>query len=167
MNISRVITAMTEYYRGDPRRTGHFLKVYAFSKAIGECELLTETEQKILETAAVVHDIGIKKSEELYGTSAGKYQELLGPDEAKKLLSSLAFDDNVIERVCYLVGHHHTYNMVDGADYQILIEADFLVNAYEDNLSEESIKKARDKLFKTKTGIKMLNDIFALEKAAQ
>ncbi len=167
MNISSVISAMTKYYAGDPKRIGHFLKVYAFSKTIGECESLTETEQKILETAAVVHDIGIKRSEELYGTSSGKYQEMLGPDEAKKLLSSLSFEDNIIERVCYLVGHHHTYNMIDGADYQILVEADFLVNAYEDSLSKESIINARDKLFKTKTGIKMLNDIFALERASQ
>lgn len=69
----------------------------------------------------------------------------------------------IIERVCFLVGHHHTYNMIDGLDYQILVEADFLVNAYEDNLSKNAIINVRNKLFKTKAATKMLNDIFALE----
>lgn len=164
MNITNVISAMTEYFSGDPKRVGHFLKVYAFSKTIGEKEGLSSEQQEILEIAAAVHDIGIKKGEELYGSSSGKYQEMLGPDEAKKLLEKLGIDSKIIERVYFLVGHHHTYNMVDGIDYQILIEADFLVNAYEDNLSKSSIINVRNKLFRTKTGTKMLNDIFALDK---
>lgn len=163
MNITKVISAMTEYFSGDPKRVVHFLKVYAFSKTIGEAEKLSAENQEILEIAAAVHDIGIKKSEELYGSSSGKYQEMLGPDEAEKLLNKLGVDEKIIERVCFLVGHHHTYNMIDGLDYQILVEADFLVNAYEDNLSKDAIVNVRNKLFKTKTAIKMLNDIFALE----
>ena len=65
MNITKVISAMTEYFSGDPKRVGHFLKVYAFSKTIGEAEKLSAENQEILEIAAAVHDIGIKKSEEL------------------------------------------------------------------------------------------------------
>lgn len=163
LNITKVISAMTEYFCGDPKRIGHFLKVYAFSKTIGEAEGLPAKQQETLEIAATVHDIGIKKGEELYGSSSGKYQEMLGPDEAKKLLEKLDIDAKTIERVCFLVGHHHTYNMIDGIDYQILVEADFIVNAYEDKLSKSSILNVRNKLFKTKAGIKMLNDIFALE----
>ena len=34
----------------------------------------------------------------------------------------------VTERVAYLIGHHHTYDKIEGMDYQILVEADFLVN---------------------------------------
>ena len=163
MNITKAISAMTEYFSSDAKRVGHFLKVYAFSKTIGEVEKLSAENQEILEIAAAVHDIGIKKSEELYGSSSGKYQEMLGPDEAEKLLNKLGVDEKIIERVCFLVGHHHTYNMIDGLDYQILVEADFLVNAYEDNLSKNAIINVRNKLFKTKTATKMLNDIFALE----
>ena len=163
MNITKVISAMTEYFSSDPKPVWHFLKVYAFSKTIGEAEKLSAENQEILEIAAAVHDIGIKKSEELYGSSSGKYQEMLGPDEAEKLLNKLGIDEKIIERICFLVGHHHTYNMIDGLDYQILGEADFHVNAYEDNLSKNAIINVRNKLFKTKTATKMLNDIFALE----
>ena len=42
------------------------------------------------------------------------------------------------ERVQYLIGRHHTYNDIDGIDYQILVEADFLVNMYEDSLSKKA-----------------------------
>lgn len=41
------------------------------------------------------------------------------------MLENLSYDKDIIERVCYLVGHHHTYNSIDGMDYQILVEADF------------------------------------------
>lgn len=163
MNITKVISAMTEYFSGDPKRVGHFLKVYAFSKTIGEAEKLSAENQEILEIAAAVHDIGIKKSEELYGSSSGKYQEMLGPDEAEKLLNKLGVDEKIIERVCFLVGHHHTYNMIDGLDYQILVEADFLVNLYEDDAGNRAIDKAYKHIFKTETGKKIFRLMFGYE----
>lgn len=79
-----------------------------------------------------MHDIGIHQAEARYGSSNGKYQEELGPAEARNLLEQLHVAETDIDRVCYLVGHHHTYSHIDGLDYQILVEADFLVNLYED-----------------------------------
>ncbi|MGN0596971.1 MAG: HD domain-containing protein [Ruminiclostridium sp.] len=152
--------AMIDYYRNDPKRINHFIKVHAFAKEIGELENLSEETLFILETAAYVHDIGIKNSELKYGSSAGKYQEIEGPAEAEKLLSQLGFDKRVINRVSYLVGHHHTYDKVDGEDYRILIEADFIVNAYEDCMSKESIENVRSKIFRTKSGTEILDTLF-------
>ena len=40
------------------------------------------------------------------------------------MLVKLGFEDKITERVCYLVGHHHTYTNIEGMDYQILVEAD-------------------------------------------
>lgn len=45
-----------------------------------------------------------------------------------------------IARVAYLVGHHHTLRGIDGIDYQILIEADYIANASENGCSRESIE---------------------------
>lgn len=84
----------------------------------------------ILEAAAYVHDIGIKVAEEKYGRCTGKLQEQEGPAVAREMLEKLGFEEKVPERVCYLVGHHHTYTDMDEMDYQILVEADFLVNLY-------------------------------------
>lgn len=156
----KIITAMIDYYKGDARRVNHFMKVYAFAKAIGEEEGLESKAQNILEIAAIVHDIGIKLSEEKYNSSAGKYQEMEGPAEAEKLLMDLGIDNDIIERVCFLVGHHHTYKNIEGMDYQILVEADFIVNIYEDNESKESVRKVYDSIFKTVTGKKYMENIF-------
>jgi hypothetical protein len=64
--------------------------------------------------------------------------------------------------VAYLVGHHHTYDKIDGLDYQILVEADFLVNLFEDNLSKEAAQHAYDSIFKTESGKRICREMFAL-----
>ncbi len=69
--IGNVLHEMIGYYKGDVRRINHFLKVYGFAKAIGAGEGLCEKEQEILEIAALTHDIGIKNSEQKFGSSAG------------------------------------------------------------------------------------------------
>ena len=160
ISIGQVINAMIGYYAGDVRRVNHFLKVYSFAKAIGEAEGLCDGTQQILEIAALTHDIGIKNSEKKYNSSAGSYQQIEGPPEAKKLLEELGIEAAVIDRVCWLIAHHHTYTDIQGIDYQILIESDFLVNINEDNLALESINSIREKVFKTESGIKTLKAMY-------
>ena len=160
MDICSVINEMISYYKGDVRRINHFLKVYSFSKTIGELEKLDKDTQFILEVAASMHDIGIKVSEEKYNSSAGKYQELEGPSVAKEMLTKLNFPKDIIDRVCFLIGHHHTYSNIDNIDYQILVEADFLVNIYEDKMPINSIKSIKEKIFKTKSGTKILENLY-------
>ena len=159
---SRVKEKMIEYYAGDARRIHHFPKVHSFAKLIGEMEGVTGEELEILEVAALVHDIGIKNSEKKYGYNTGKTQEKEGPPEAEKLLIPLTDDAAFIERVCYLVGHHHTYSNIDGMDYQILVEADFLVNLYEDKEHIKAVRSAYEKIFRTQSGRKLCKEIFAL-----
>lgn len=152
MKNTELQMAMIQYYSGDPKRIQHFLKVFELAKMIGEREALDAGTQHILETAALVHDIGIKKAEEKYGRCSGKLQEQEGPAEAEKMLTALAFDPEVVKRVSYLVGHHHTYQNVDGVDYRILLEADFLVNGLEDALDKEVLRNGYDRIFETETG---------------
>lgn len=159
----KLIEKMIEYYAGDPKRVQHFLKVYEFAKLIGESESLDEEIMHILRTAAIVHDIGIKVSEEKYGSSNGKYQEKEGPAVAEPMLLDLGYDEAVIDRVLFLIAHHHTYNEIEGLDYQILVEADFLVNLFEDGSSRETAEKVQKNIFRTKTGIKYLQHLFVNE----
>ena len=162
---AELIRAMVDYDRGDPMRIHHFLKVHDLAAAIGTLEGLDPETQFILETAAILHDIGIHVSEEKYGSSNGKYQEKEGPAEAEKLLRGLGgYTEEQIGRVKYLVAHHHTYGNMDGLDYQILVEADFLVNLYEDNESPETVANVRRKIFKTVTGTRLLDDLYAPER---
>jgi HD superfamily phosphodiesterase len=155
-----LVKAMIEYNKGDVLRINHLLKVYAFAKAIGEMENLDAETQKILEIAAITHDIGIRNSERNYKKSTGAYQQIEGPPEARILLNDLGISSSIIERVCYLIAHHHTYLEHGDIDYQILIEADFLVNAHEDNMTREAILSVEKKVFKTKTGKEFLHNLF-------
>lgn len=158
---ARLMALMINYDKGDARRIQHFVKVHGLASAIGRLEGLDAGTQFILETAAILHDIGIHISEQKYHSSSGKYQEIEGPGEAEKLLDQLGcYTPGQIARVKYLIGHHHTYDNIDGKDYQILVEADFLVNFYEDAASAAAIASARKKIFKTAAGTQMLNDMF-------
>ena len=118
MKINDLILAMIDFYQGHPKQIQHLIKVHSFARVIGIDEGLSTQEQERLEVAAIVHDIGIKPAWEKYNSSNGKYQEELGPAEAIKLLNRLNYDEALIERVAYLVGHHHTYSEIDGLDYQ-------------------------------------------------
>ena len=154
--------AMIGLYHGDAKRIQHFCKVHSYAKLIAEMENVDAKTLFILETAALTHDIGIHLCEEKYGNCNGKLQEKEGPAIAAKLLAELGFSGEVSERVQYLIAHHHTYNNIDGIDYQILVEADFLVNALEDDLPKEAIRKCRENVFETETGIYLLNTMFGI-----
>ena len=119
---------MIELYSNDAKRIQHFCKVHSYAKLIAETENVDKKCLFIIETSALTHDIGIHVCEEKYGNCNGKLQEKEGPAIAKKLLEKLGFDKDVSDRVQYLIAHHHTYDNIDGIDYQILVEADFLVN---------------------------------------
>lgn len=114
----------------------------------------------MLKTAAIVHDIGIKVSEQKYDSSAGKYQEQEGPAIAEPMLRACGYEEEMIDRVLFLIAHHHTYNQIDGIDYQILVEADFLVNLFEDNSNRQVAENVKENIFRTKTGLWYLEKMF-------
>ena len=155
-----LLLKMIDYYSGDSKRIQHFIKVHSFAKLIGELEGLDSSTQYLLETAAILHDVGIKSAEKQYGNCNGKLQEQIGPSLAKEFLSELNYDTDVIDRVCYLVGHHHTYTNIDGIDYQILVESDFLVNLYEDSLNCTAVSAAYNNIFRTKFGKQICKSMF-------
>lgn len=154
---------MIAYYDGDPKRIQHFTKVHSYARLIGIGEELDNASLFILEAAAYTHDIGIRVAEEKYGRCDGKLQEQEGPIIAQKMLSQLGFENYIVERICFLIGHHHTYDNIDGLDYQILVEADFLVNLYEDDAGNRAIDKAYKRIFKTETGKKIFRLMFGYE----
>ena len=131
------IEKMIDFYQGNLRDIEHFLKVWAYAKTIGEQESVDENTQGILEL----------ESEPL----------------VKEFLEGMPVSEQKVERIIWLVTHHHTYTNIDGIDYQILIEADFLVNASESNFSKVSIENAKSRIFKTAAGCRLLESIFLRE----
>lgn len=154
---------MVEFFSTDVRRINHALKVYSFARLIANEENITDAELNIIELSAILHDIGIPAAEQKYQSSAGKYQEIEGPPIAREMLMHLGASPETIYRVCYLIGNHHSYTKIDGIDFQILVEADFLVNIFEDKMDAATISAVRNKYFNTRTGIKLLNQIYLPE----
>ena len=161
--IEELALAMIDYNNGDPKRIQHTTKVHAYASLIGKCEGLDNEMLFILESAALVHDIGIRASERKYGHQNGKLQEQEGPAVARELLMRIGgYSEKQIERICWLIAHHHTYHVCEEIDYQILIEADFLVNLYEDNESMNAMRAVHKNIFRTESGTRMLETMFGI-----
>ncbi len=158
--INKILNLMIKYNSPDVRRINHAIKVYFFAVNIAEEEACDIDTFNTIVYAAILHDIGIHEAEKKYGSSAGKFQEIEGPSVAKELLKDIELQEEIKNRIFYLIGNHHTYDKIDGIDFQILVEADFLVNIYEDEISRESIKSIKNKIFKTKNGIELLDTLY-------
>lgn len=78
------------------------------------------------------------------------------------MLKELDFPAGDIARICYMVGHHHTYTGIDGRDLQILIEADFVVNLFEDGASMDAVRNACERIFRTESGKALLQTVFGI-----
>lgn len=158
--MDQLAQKMIQFDRGYPELIQHCIKVHAFAHMIGIRENLDTETQHTVEAAALVHDIGIRVCLEKYGRETGVLQEQEGPAYAQILLKECGFEEKRIRRISYLVGHHHTYSNIDGIDHQILIEADFLVNIFENAYNDVQIQSVKQKIFKTKSGIHLLETMY-------
>ncbi|MCQ2218030.1 MAG: HD domain-containing protein [Paludibacteraceae bacterium] len=166
VKLAQLMRAMIRYDEGDVPRIQHFVKVHDFAVTIAMAEEVDSDTLYVLEAASILHDIGIHPAEAKYGSSHGKYQEELGPAEARKVLAEVGgFTEPQIERVCWLIAHHHTFSDVKTIDHRILLEADFLVNSYEDNISMDGIITFRNNVFRSASAIQMLNDMWEIKQS--
>ncbi len=160
MIVSDVIEKMVAFSNGNVHDIDHFLKVWALAKTIGEQEGLDSRTQEILEFTAVVHDIACPLCREKYGNTNGKNQELESPPLVEAFFRELPVSRSDIARISWLAAHHHTYTDVDGADHQILLEADFLVNAGESGYTRSMIDNFRRRVFRTRTGLRLPDSMY-------
>ncbi len=158
----KIYTAMNALYAGDPRRIQHYTKVHSYAAFLGREAGLDGHTQETLEIAALTHDIAIHRCEELYGHCMGKFQEKHSQEVAQPFLQGLGVDQVVIDRVCFLLSHHHTFTDVDSVDWRILLEADFLVNGFEENLPENALRQAYETVFQTPAGKTLCAQMFGL-----
>ena len=134
--------------------------MWTYAKTIGELEKLSKETQYILEVAAITHDIACPLCREKYGNTNGKYQEEEGALLVKDFLRGTGMSKAQIDRVAFLVGHHHTFVEINGIDYQILVEADYIANASENDYSKENMTNFMEKIMKTEAGKRLLKIIF-------
>lgn len=161
------ITLVAQKMMANPQNSlhdiNHLLKVYGYAKTIGELEGLPSPTQRILEVAALVHDIACPLCRQKYGHADGAHQQTEGEPMARAFLRDSGLTADEIERVAYLVGHHHTLEGIDGMDWQILLEADYLVNADENGASRQAIEHTLRTLYRTRSGAALLRAIYLRE----
>ncbi len=162
MTTAEIMNRMIGLSQGNIRDIDHLIRVWAYARTIGEMEQLDSDTQFILEVAAITHDIACPLCREKYGNTQGELQEEEGAPMARAFLSGSGMSAGQIDRVAYLVGHHHTLHGIDGIDYQILVEADYIANASEKGYRERDILTFMDKIMKTESGKRLTRSVFGL-----
>ncbi len=125
----KITKLLVNYFENDFRRITHALEVLKYAERIMEDQKNADPE--IVIASALLHDAGIKPSEERFGYNDGKTQEEYGPPVARELLRSIDFDEGKITKVCEIIGNHHSPSRYDYVELQILKEADRIVNRME------------------------------------
>jgi putative nucleotidyltransferase with HDIG domain len=125
----KITKLLIDYFRDDFRRMTHALEVLKQAERI--MEKTQGYDPDIVIASALLHDVGIKPSEELLGYNNGKTQEKYGPPVAAELLKNIDFPQEKITKVSEIIGNHHSPSRYDYVELKILKEADRIVNKLE------------------------------------
>lgn len=158
--VSQILEDMIHYSKGNLHDIAHFMKVYSFARTIAVEEGLKDDLLFSIEITAILHDISCPLCRIKYGNTNGKHQEEESGPLVKDFLKDYPIEEKTKERINYIISHHHTITNVDGIDYQIILEADFLVNADESHMNREQIMNAEEQFFKTETGKRILESMY-------
>jgi putative nucleotidyltransferase with HDIG domain len=157
----RIALEMKKYFGTDFKRVHHAIKVARFAEQILKME---GGNPLVVMAAAYLHDIGIHEADRKYGSHSGHYQEMEGPAIAREILERLNVPKQAINEVCDIIGHHHSPREEEGLHFQILYEADGLVNIEEEGISEDREKGEEliRKVFRTITGKQLAKELYLI-----
>jgi HD superfamily phosphohydrolase YqeK len=155
----RIALEMKKYFGTDFKRTNHAIKVAKYAEQILKME---SGNPLVVMGAAYLHDIGIHEAERKYGSHSSHYQEMEGPAIAKEILERLGVQKEMIDEICDIIGHHHSPREEETLNFQVLYEADWLVNIDEEGLSKDrkKVKELIDKVFRTVSGKQLAEKLF-------
>lgn len=159
--IAMLRNVMIEWEIGEPKRMQHFFKVHTLAKLIAEGENLKADTLYTLEVAALIADIGVKLAKAQDFKAPIELQDKEGVVAAKKTLMALKFDGEIVERVVFMIGNRRDLDNIKGMDFRILLEAEYLVNLYEQLAKKDTFIIANKKVFKTKTGTALFKKMYA------
>ena len=147
----RISMEMKKYFGTDFKRVNHALKVAKVAEQILKME---GGHPLVVMGAAYLHDIGIREAEKKHGSPSGHYQEMEGSAIAREILERLNVQKELVEEICDIIGHHHHPREEETLNFQILYEADGLVNVEEEGISKDPkrLEALIEKVFRTVTG---------------
>jgi HD superfamily phosphodiesterase len=119
---------MQAIFSSIPTGIKHTLTVLENARIIIWAEKLNWQSAVIVELSAVLHDIGAVEAQRKHGSMDGRFREQEGPAIALDIMKKHDYEQSVVDRVCFIIAHHHTLEKIDGKDFQILWEADLIEN---------------------------------------
>lgn len=122
----RITKLLVDFFKDDFRRINHALEVLRVSEEIKS--KYKNYDDELIIACGLLHDVGIKPSEEELGYNDGKTQELYGPAIVEELLHSIGFPEEKIKKCSEIVGNHHSPSRFDYIELTILKEADREIN---------------------------------------
>jgi hypothetical protein len=155
----RIALEMKKYFRTDFKRVHHAIKVAKFAEQILKME---GGNPLVVMGVAYLHDIGIHEADRKYGSHSGYYQEMEGPAIAREILERLNVPTQMLDEMCDIIGHHHSPREEETLNFQILYEADWLVNIEEEGFSKDrkKVEALIAKVFRTATGRQLAEKLF-------
>ncbi len=161
MYRDKAVEKMKGYFQ-EGRFIEHTMKVLARAEQICAGENIDGAFiQQVAILGSIFHDIGIPEALKKHSSLEAPYQEKEGPPVARRLMEEIDVRPDIRERVCHIVGNHHTAERVDGLDFQVIWEADFIVNIDEGNikLEPDEVKQAVEENLKTATGRTLIKEV--------
>ena len=135
----RVAIEMKRYLKSDFKRIGHATRVARYAERIGKNE---RGNLAVILSAAYLHDIGIPEAERKHGSSAPEYQEKEGPPITRSILNKLKANEDLVDEVCDIVGHHHHPGPDESLNFKVVFDADLIANL-EDKIKEKPMETKR------------------------
>ena len=160
-NVNWYWQQVKEVFGDDAHMIDHTQKVLEYAEQIlSDQSGMSKEEKRRTKIAVLLHDIGILEAEKKYGSRSGKFQHIEGPPLVRELSKQAEEEPEFIERVAYIVGNHHNFSKADGIDFQILIEADMLVNLQNEKIKKNKLEEFIDKFFKMNKGRELAQKIY-------
>jgi HD domain len=151
VELERLWREVTGYFGDDAERIEHTRRVTDYAREIFSVE---QADRTVVEASAMLHDIGIPEAERKHGSAAGPYQEIEGPPIVREILERLGADADFTETVARMVGSHHSPGEIETPEFDILWDADWLVNlpAEHGDQTPEKRRAMIHRIFHTATG---------------
>jgi len=123
---AKLVRVLSRYFGSDDRRIEHALRVLCHAERIMGNHPGCDADVVI--ASALLHDVGIKVSEEKHGYNNGMTQERYGPPVAEEMLNSIDFPSDKVKIVKDIIGNHHSPSRYNYPELAVLKEADRIVN---------------------------------------
>lgn len=162
--VQQAMKRMIDYYAAcDSTQIAHTLCVHEYTRMLAMREGYDERKRGLLEIAALLHDIGCPSAKWKYGDSQPIHQQQEGMCIAADWFASDPswLDTQEAQWVVDVVGAHHNAVQAEVLGFEVLYEADLIVNLFEGYYPVDYADVYYRKMVRTKSGKQLFRQLFA------